>query len=81
MPEPTDREQRQAAAKIVRFAQTRARVAGADKPFKQLGNSQFSARFGSPGRQATGHWCSRCRGIWYGYLLEVTCPVCGNRHG
>jgi hypothetical protein len=24
-----------------------------------------------------GHWCSRCRGIWYGYLLEVACPVCG----
>lgn len=34
-----------------------------------------------PHEQTTGHWCSRCSIIWYGYLLEVTCPVCGNRHG
>lgn len=81
MPEPTDREKRQPAAEIIRFPQTRVPVASAAKPFKQLGSSQFSARFGSPRRQATGHWCSRCGGIWYGYLLEVTCPVCGNRHG
>jgi hypothetical protein len=81
MPESSNRDQRGPAAEIVRFPQSRVPVAGAGKPFRQLGNSQFSARFGSPGRQATGHWCSRCRGIWYGYLLEVTCPVCGNRHG
>jgi uncharacterized Zn finger protein (UPF0148 family) len=29
----------------------------------------------------TGHWCSRCRGVWFGYALEVECPRCGNRHG
>lgn len=34
-----------------------------------------------PHEQTTGHWCSRCAKIWYGYLLEVTCPTCGNRHG
>ena len=66
---------------IVRFPQSRVPPAGSRQPFKQLGVSPFAARFGSPDRQATGHWCSRCRGIWYGYLLEVTCPVCGNRHG
>lgn len=37
--------------------------------------------FGAPREQTTGHWCSRCHMIWYGYLLEVACPVCGNRHG
>lgn len=37
--------------------------------------------FGIPQEQATGHWCSHCRKIWYGYLLEVACPTCGNRHG
>jgi hypothetical protein len=68
-------------SEIVRFPQRRARIAGADRPFKELGTSAFAARFGYPERQATGHWCSRCRGIWFGYLLEVTCPVCGNRHG
>ena len=36
---------------------------------------------GVPREQTTGHWCSRCRMLWYGYLLEVTCPTCGNRHG
>ncbi len=65
---------------VIRFPQSRVGVGG-KKPFKQLGTSLFSARFGSPERQATGHWCSRCRGIWWGYLLEVTYPVCGNRHG
>lgn len=41
----------------------------------------FARLFGTPREQTTGHWCSRCRMIWYGYLLEVTCPTCGNRHG
>ncbi len=41
----------------------------------------FAETFGMPREQTTGHWCSRCQMIWYGYLLEVTCPVCGNRHG
>lgn len=66
---------------VIRFPQSRVGIRAAAKPFKQLGTSLFSARFGTPERQATGHWCSRCRGIWYGYLLEVTCPVCGNCHG
>jgi hypothetical protein len=81
MPDSTKRDESPAAGEIIRFPQSRVPVAGARKPFKQLGDSPFSAEFGSPRRQATGHWCSRCRGIWYGYLLEVTCPVCGNRHG
>lgn len=41
----------------------------------------FATTFGMPREQTTGHWCSRCQMIWYGYLLEVACPVCGNRHG
>ena len=69
------------SSRVIRFPQSRVSLGGARAPFKQLGTSLFSARFGSPEHQATGHWCSRCRGIWYGYLLEVTCPVCGNRHG
>jgi len=42
---------------------------------------EFAKLFGMPREQTTGHWCSHCRMIWYGYLLEVACPTCGNRHG
>ncbi|MCY4182106.1 MAG: hypothetical protein OXE80_10580 [Gammaproteobacteria bacterium] len=31
--------------------------------------------------QIVGHWCGRCRGIWYGLAFEVECPACGNRNG
>ena len=49
--------------------------------FRELGLSQLAQRLGGIGEQATGHWCSRCQGVWYGLLLEAACPVCGNRHG
>lgn len=67
--------------RVVRFPQSRVRPSRSEGPFKQLGPSQLAMQFGAPGRQAMGHRCSRCCGIWYGYLLEVACPVCGNRHG
>lgn len=41
----------------------------------------LATMLGVPHDQTSGHWCSRCARIWYGYLLEVECPVCGNRHG
>jgi hypothetical protein len=62
-------------------------------PFSRVRPSQTSASTGDvvygamaktlgiPHEQTTGHWCSRCDKIWYGYLLEVACPLCGNRHG
>ena len=67
------------AASIVRFPQSR--VAPRGSGFEDLGLSDLAQWLGGPDRQGTGHWCSRCRGIWYGYLLEVTCPKCGGRHG
>ena len=66
---------------VVRFPQSRVRPAGGAEAARQLGPSLLAMTLGAPAEQATGHWCSNCRGIWYGYLLEVTCPVCGNRHG
>ena len=81
MPDRTGPGDARSPGEVVRFPLSRVRLAGAGKPFNELGESEFSARLGSPRRQATGHWCSRCRGVWYGYLLEVACPVCGNRHG
>lgn len=66
---------------VVRFPQSRVAPAGSDRPAKQLGFGRLATVIGAPQRQTTGHWCSRCQGIWYGYLLEVDCPACGNRHG
>ena len=48
---------------------------------RNLGLTELARRFDPSGRNTRGHWCSRCRGIWYGCLLEVECPACGNRHG
>lgn len=66
---------------ILRFPQSRVRMPGSGEPPKIIGTSQLAGVLGAPSEQTSGHWCSHCRGIWYGYLLEVTCPVCGNRHG
>jgi hypothetical protein len=68
-------------AEVVRFPQSRVRLSGSEEPPKIIGTSQLAGVLGAPSEQTTGHWCSHCRGIWYGFLLEVACPVCGNRHG
>jgi hypothetical protein len=70
-----------AGAGVVRFPQSRVAPRGSEGSFTDLGFSELARYLGAPGRQGTGHWCSRCNGIWYGYLLEVTCPKCGGRHG
>jgi hypothetical protein len=66
---------------LIRFPYSRVPPTGAGTSVKHLGSSRLAGPLGMPARQATGHWCSRCQGIWFGYPLEVTCPVCGNRHG
>jgi hypothetical protein len=66
---------------VVRFPQSRVGLTGKKKPVLELGAGPLAQTLGPPTEQATGHWCRYCRGIWYGYLLEVTCPRCGNRHG
>jgi hypothetical protein len=69
------------AASVVRFPQSRVSPRGASGGFNDLGLSNLARYLGAPGRQGTGHWCSRCHGIWFGYVLEVTCPKCGGRQG
>lgn len=49
--------------------------------FKDLGLTPYACQLGLTMAQTHGHWCSRCDGIWFGYSLEVQCPVCGNRSG
>jgi hypothetical protein len=48
---------------------------------RELGTTALAQRLGLPDDQLSGHWCSRCEGIWYGCALEVQCPRCGNRRG
>ncbi|CAE6784536.1 conserved hypothetical protein [Nitrospira defluvii] len=50
-------------------------------PLRELGTTPLARQLGLADEQTNGHWCSRCQGIWYGYTLEVECPVCGNRKG
>ncbi len=66
-------------ARVVRFPVSRTRPPGPRAA--DLGPSRLARAIGLPARQLTGHWCSRCQGIWYGYPLEVECPVCGSRDG
>lgn len=68
-------------APVVRFPQSRVRPPGGLEPYKDLGIGRMAQTLGMPTEQQTGHWCSRCKGIWFGYLLEVECPMCGNRGG
>jgi len=68
-------------SEVARFPQSRVSPPGAARAARILGAGKMAELLGAPARQTTGHWCSRCRGIWFGYLLEVACPACGNRHG
>lgn len=68
------------AGKLIRFPQSRVSPSSV-APARDLGLGEMARTLGLPVRQLTGHWCSRCQGIWYGYLLEVSCPACANRHG
>lgn len=49
--------------------------------YRELGTTALARQLGLPDEQLSGHWCSRCHGIWYGCPLEVQCPACGNRSG
>jgi len=68
-------------ASVVRFPQSRVRPPAEPGGFADLGISQLATQIGLTKRDAYGHWCSRCRGIWFGYLLEAECPVCHSRAG
>ena len=48
---------------------------------RELGMTALARQLDLPDHQLGGHWCGRCEGVWYGCLLEVECPRCGNRHG
>lgn len=63
------------------FPQSRVPGRSKNNPVKNLGMTKLALALDPEGRRASGHWCSRCVGVWYGHLAEVECPICGNRHG
>lgn len=68
-------------AAILRFPLPRRAPSPSASGFRDLGIGALARHLGMRKGQMTGHWCSRCRGVWFGYALEVECPRCGNRHG
>ncbi|MEZ5934074.1 MAG: hypothetical protein R3F54_19485 [Alphaproteobacteria bacterium] len=67
-------------ASVVRFPQSRVKPKRTVKA-RDLGVSALATQLGMDPSRLSGHWCSRCHGIWQGLLLEAECPVCGNRQG
>ncbi len=66
---------------LIPFPQSRTRPNRSAGGFRDLGLSRLAREVGMVQPNLKGHWCSRCRGIWFGFVGEVECPVCGNRSG
>ncbi|MAY21121.1 MAG: hypothetical protein CL955_10935 [Erythrobacteraceae bacterium] len=66
---------------LIRFPFSRMQGPNRDRPVNVLGESKLSKEVGPAGSGKTGHWCSECKGVWFGLGAEVECPTCGNRHG
>ncbi len=66
---------------VVNFPQSRTQPKTSKPEARDLGISKLAQQLGGNQANLKGHWCSLCKGIWYGCLGECECPVCGNRHG
>ncbi len=67
---------------VVPFPQSRTAPRQSRGGFKRLGLSRLSRQKGDESQPGLkGHWCSRCKGIWFGFVGECECPQCGNRNG
>lgn len=66
---------------VMRFPLSRTRPKSTAGGYADLGIGALARHLNMPKSQMTGHWCSRCQGMWFGYALEVECPRCSNRHG
>jgi len=66
---------------VIDFPHSRSKPGQSPGGFRDLGLSLLAREAGMIQPNLKGHWCSRCRGIWFGFVGEAECPVCGNRHG
>lgn len=76
-----DGEASKEEAHVVKFPASRISPPHTPDGFTNIGIGKMALYLNMRESQMTGHWCSRCRGIWFGYAFEVECPACGNRHG
>ena len=75
------KQSKQTSENVIAFPHSRVSPAPAGGGYKELGMGKMAETLGAAVEQQSGHWCSRCKGIWFGFLLEVECPKCGNRQG
>ncbi len=68
------------ARSVIRFPQSKTKPKTSRQAPRDLGLSQLAQKLNASA-SLKGHWCSRCKGIWYGYGGECECPACGNRNG
>jgi len=68
------------ARTVIPFPHSRIKPKTSQQATRDLGLSKLAQKL-SASASLKGHWCSRCKGIWYGYGGECECPVCGNRNG
>lgn len=66
-------------AQVVAFPSASKRWAKSSAPVRDLGLTPLSRALGSVSTNPKGHWCDRCKGIWFSHLGEARCPTCGGR--
>ena len=76
-----DEKDKSSSKLVVGFPQSRTRAKTTIDGVRELGISKLAQQLGCVQPNLKGHWCSRCKGIWYGYVGECECPLCGNRNG
>lgn len=81
MPDKDPKDEEKSPAVVVPFPQSRTTPPSTPDGYKDLGIGAMARHLNMPDSHMTGHWCSRCNGMWFGYAFEVECPRCGNRHG
>jgi len=70
---------RRPKAQVLAFPGAGKRWPKASGPVRDLGLTPLSKALGPVSTNPKGHWCDRCKGIWYSHLGEARCPVCGGR--
>ncbi|MBL4851152.1 MAG: hypothetical protein JKY90_02555 [Gammaproteobacteria bacterium] len=66
---------------VIPFPQSRTKPKVSQQASRSLGLSELAKQLNCAEASLKGHWCSQCKGIWYGCGGECECPVCGNRNG
>jgi len=75
-----DKNSEKKTRSVIPFPQSRVKPKTSQQAPRDLGLSKLAQEL-KASASLKGHWCSRCKGIWYGYGGECECPVCGNRNG